>query len=187
MKKTNIIIKVLLILCMIVTINVVIPNIGYCENGSGGTLGDVPEQVADDIKKGEEEQKNIRTQTATQESRSTSKKLKEQGKTYTGKSSDTIDGYMNDGKDFISGGEKNSSINQGQLQKTSNILYNIFLGAGIIIAILVGMFLGIKYMMGSIEEKAELKETLIAYVVGCIVIFGAFGIWKLVAELFSGV
>ena len=58
---------------------------------------------------------------------------------------------------------------------------------GIIIAILVGMFLGIKYMMGSIEEKAELKETLIAYVVGCIVIFGAFGIWKLVAELFSEV
>lgn len=83
---------------------------------------------------------------------------------------------MNDGKDFISNGEKSSTINQGQLKKTSNILYNIFLGAGIIIAVLVGMFLGIKYMMGSIEEKADLKQTLVAYVAGCVVIFGAFGI-----------
>lgn len=182
MKKTNIIMKVLLVLFLIVIINTLVSGTCYCSDR------DETSQYHENQENYKKEQEAMnRTQTAPQESRSTSNKLKQQGKQYTGKSSDTIDGYMNDGKDFISGGEKNSSINQGQLQKTSNILYNIFLGAGIIIAILVGMFLGIKYMMGSIEEKAELKETLIAYVVGCIVIFGAFGIWKLVAELFSEV
>ena len=30
------------------------------------------------------------------------------------------------------------------------------------------------------DGKAELKERLVPYVVGCVVIFGAFGIWKIV-------
>lgn len=182
MKKINVITKVLLILFLTIAINVVIPKVGYCEaDGGGGTAvpGDVPERVIDDVEKAKEYE---RTQIAPQESRSTSK-----GKNYTGKSSDTIDGFMTDGRNFIDDGEKSSDIDQDQLKKSSNMLYNIFLGAGIIIAVLVGMVLGIKYMVSSVEEKAELKEALIAYVVGCVVIFGAFGIWKLVSEIFSGV
>lgn len=33
------------------------------------------------------------------------------------------------------------------------------------------IIIGIKYMMGSIEEKAEYKKTLIPYVVGCLLVF----------------
>lgn len=177
MKKINFIMKVLLILFLIVTLNMIMPKEGYCDDDMATP------QYWDNQEKYKEEQENAnKTKVAPQESRSTSK-----GKTYTGKSSDTIDGYMNDGKDFIANGENSSDINQGQLQKTSNLLYNIFLGAGIIVAVLVGMFLGMKYMMASVEEKADLKQTLVAYAVGCVVIFGAFGIWKLVAEVFSGV
>lgn len=175
MKKINNLMKVLLIVFLIITISIVIPKSGYCDEQTGTMEQGTP---ANPI---EQENAN-KTKVAPQESRSTSK-----GKTYTGKSSDTIDGYMNDGKDFIANGENSSDINQGQLQKTSNLLYNIFLGAGIIVAVLVGMFLGMKYMIASVEEKADLKQTLVAYAVGCVVIFGAFGIWKLVAEVFSGV
>lgn len=175
MKKINNLMKVLLIVFLIITISIVIPKSGYCDEQTGTMEQGTP---ANPI---EQENAN-KTKVAPQESRSTSN-----GKTYTGKSSDTIDGYMNDGKDFIANGENSSDINQGQLQKTSNLLYNIFLGAGIIVAVLVGMFLGMKYMIASVEEKADLKQTLVAYAVGCVVIFGAFGIWKLVAEVFSGV
>lgn len=101
--------------------------------------------------------------------------------------SDTVDDWMEDAEDFIQSGENQNTINQGELQKVSDTLYNLFLAVGIIAAILVGILLGIKYMLGSIEEQAELKEMSIAYVVGCIVIFGAFGIWKLVIEIFSGI
>lgn len=175
MRKINNLMKVLLIVFLIITISIVLPKSGYCDEQTGAMEQGNP---ANPI---ERENAN-KTKVAPQESRSTSK-----GKTYTGKSSDTIDGYMNDGKDFIANGENSSDINQGQLQKTSNLLYNIFLGAGIIVAVLVGMFLGMKYMIASVEEKADLKQTLVAYAVGCVVIFGAFGIWKLVAEVFSGV
>ena len=34
-------------------------------------------------------------------------------------------------------------------------------------------------MLGSMEEKAQIKEALIPFVIGCIVAFGAFGIWKI--------
>ena len=40
-------------------------------------------------------------------------------------------------------------------------------------------------MLGSIEEKAQVKEALIPFIIGCIVVFGAFGIWKIVTQIGS--
>ena len=40
-------------------------------------------------------------------------------------------------------------------------------------------------MLGSIEEKANIKESLIPFVIGCIVVFGAFGIWRIFVSLGS--
>ena len=42
-------------------------------------------------------------------------------------------------------------------------------------------------MAGSVEQKAKVKDALVPYIVGCIVIFGAFGIWKLVLTLLESV
>ena len=33
-------------------------------------------------------------------------------------------------------------------------------------------------MIGSAEEKAKVKEAMVIFVLGCIVVFGAFGFWK---------
>ena len=95
----------------------------------------------------------------------------------------SIDNIMGSADDFIKQGELTSDIDEDQLHNTSNFLYNLFLGIGIITAVGVGIVLGIKYMVGSVDEKAELKQVLIGYLVSCIVIFGAFGIWKLVIEI----
>ena len=57
---------------------------------------------------------------------------------------------------------------------------------GSIVSVLTLVVLGIKYMMASVEEKANVKESLTPYFIGCIVVFGAFGIWKLVINTFSG-
>ena len=42
-------------------------------------------------------------------------------------------------------------------------------------------------MAGSVEQKAKVKDSLVPYIVGCIVIFGGFGIWKLVLTLLESV
>lgn len=50
-------------------------------------------------------------------------------------------------------------------------IVNVLSTVGTVIAVVGIMILGIKYMMGSIEEKAEYKKTMIPYLVGCIFIF----------------
>ena len=44
---------------------------------------------------------------------------------------------------------------------------------GSVAAVIVLIVLGIKYMMGSTEEKAEYKKTMIPYVIGAVLIFAA--------------
>ncbi len=55
---------------------------------------------------------------------------------------------------------------------------DILTTAGIVVAVIVLLVLGIKYMMGSASEKAEYKKTMIPYLVGAILILGASTIVK---------
>ena len=60
---------------------------------------------------------------------------------------------------------------------------------GIVVAVVVLLILGIKYMMGSAEEKAEYKKTMIPYLVGAILIFASTTIVNVVyniANSFNG-
>lgn len=56
---------------------------------------------------------------------------------------------------------------------------------GIIIAIVVLLVLGIKYMVGSAEEKAEYKKTMMPYVVGALLIFAASTIVNLLYSVIN--
>ena len=94
--------------------------------------------------------------------------------------SDVISG----GDSFIDAGKDGSAkIDKGSLQNASSSIYNILLICGMIVAVLIGAILGIKFMIGSVEEKAEIKAALVPFVIGCIVVFGAFGIWKIVVTI----
>lgn len=54
---------------------------------------------------------------------------------------------------------------------------------GVIIAIVGIMILGIKYMMGSVEQKADYKKSMIPYLVGCIFIFAISTIVSIIYSL----
>lgn len=89
--------------------------------------------------------------------------------------------------DFIQSGinDKNPTIEDKDLENMSDLLYNTLLIIAIVIAVIVGLVIGIQFMTGSVSQKAKIKETLIPYIAGCIIIFGAFGIWKLVVTILS--
>ena len=53
---------------------------------------------------------------------------------------------------------------------------NIVAIVGSGIAVIALIVLGIKYMMGSVEEKAEYKKTMMPYVIGALMVFGASAI-----------
>ena len=67
-------------------------------------------------------------------------------------------------------------------QKTGNVL-GIVQVIGSVVSVIILMAIGIKYMLGSVEEKANIKNSLIAYIAGCVVVFGAFTIWKIVVTI----
>lgn len=50
---------------------------------------------------------------------------------------------------------------------------------GTTVIVLVTIFLGIKYMFGSFEDKANVKESLTNLIVACIFFFGWNAIWNL--------
>ena len=66
-------------------------------------------------------------------------------------------------------------------------VFNILVSLGTIIVVVVGGILGIKYMAASAEDKANIKETMTPYILGAIVIFGAFGIWKMVTTVLTSI
>ena len=88
------------------------------------------------------------------------------------------------GKDFLSkGNDIDDTIDMGELEETSDFIYNTLLGIAIMVAIIVAMVLGIQFMAASADEKAKVKEALMPFVVGCIVVFGAFTIWKVAVNM----
>ncbi len=82
-------------------------------------------------------------------------------------------------------GQPVQPFDQDSLKKVSDIVYNISLILGIVVAVIIGLIIGIKLMIGSASEKAETKQLIPPYVVGCVIVFGAFAIWKIVVELFN--
>lgn len=93
-----------------------------------------------------------------------------------------------DGADsFVQDGKKGTTVtpNNDDIKDISDSIYFILLTIGIVVAVIVGGILGIQFMLASAEDKAKVKEALIPYVIGCIVVFGAFSIWKIVVEILS--
>ena len=52
-------------------------------------------------------------------------------------------------------------------------------------SVIVLIVLGIKYMMGSVEEKAEYKKSLMPYMIGCIFVFMATVIATVIYDIMT--
>lgn len=97
---------------------------------------------------------------------------------------DTVDSVMSGAEKFVNKG-KNFQVDTDELKNSSDFVYNALLGIGLILAVVIGIILGIKYMISSSEDKAEVKQTLVPYLVSCVVLFGGFFIWKMVVNILS--
>lgn len=97
----------------------------------------------------------------------------------------TLANIIKSGDEFVKSGKVNDTLENGEeiVQSVSNRVASIFLTVGIIASVIVVAVLGIKFMIGSVEEKAEIKKSLVPFIVGIVIIFGAFTIWSIVVQL----
>jgi hypothetical protein len=58
---------------------------------------------------------------------------------------------------------------------------------GIVISLVTTMILGIKYMIGSAEEKAEYKQTMVPIIVGMAMLFSASVIVSIIYNIVSNI
>lgn len=102
-------------------------------------------------------------------------------------SSTSISDIFTKADDFVESGQSSTgagtTISTDTMKDMSDLIYNTLLIIGVIAAVIIGITLGVKFMAGSVEEKADIKNSLIAYVAGCVVVFGAFTIWKIVVTI----
>lgn len=87
---------------------------------------------------------------------------------------------IKDGQNFLSQADDSKvNIDTDGLKIVSGYLYNILLAAGVVIAVIVATVLGVQFMMGGAEGQAKVKEMILPFIVGCIIVFGGFGFWKI--------
>lgn len=79
------------------------------------------------------------------------------------------------------------SVDTEGISKIGNQLITIITTIGIVVSVIVLVVLGIKYMMGSAEEKAEYKKTLMPYVIGAGLVFAASSIAQIVYQFMQSV
>ena len=72
------------------------------------------------------------------------------------------------------------------ISNIGNTVAGIIRNVGIVLAVIIVMVLGLKYMMGSAQEKAEYKKTMIPYIVGAVLLFGASAIATMVISFVPG-
>ena len=54
---------------------------------------------------------------------------------------------------------------------------------GVLVAVVASIYLGIRYVISSTDEKADIKKKLIPFVVGVVMFYGATGILQLIADI----
>lgn len=70
------------------------------------------------------------------------------------------------------------------IQKIKPII-EIITGIGMAVSVITLIVLGIKYMIGSIEEKAEYKKSMIPYLIGAVMIFAISSVVTAIMEFSS--
>lgn len=80
-------------------------------------------------------------------------------------------------------GDLGGEADLGEGQGLVNTIIGWLTGIGMAVSVIVLLVLGIKYMIGSAEEKAEYKKTMIPYLVGAVLVFGASAIAQVVYSI----
>lgn len=78
-----------------------------------------------------------------------------------------------------------ATVETGNITNLGNSIIAVVRIVGVVVAVVILLILGIKYMMGSAEEKADYKKSMIPYIVGAILIFASTAIVGVVYDMAS--
>lgn len=74
-----------------------------------------------------------------------------------------------------------------EIQNVGKSVVGILQTVGIVLSVVILIVLGIKYMMGSAEEKADYKKSMMPYIVGAALIFAASAFAQVIYQFFYNI
>lgn len=98
----------------------------------------------------------------------------------TSQDTDIVNGINTD---FYKPSSADNAKNANLLKDMANTIIGFIQIIGSILSVVVLVVLGIKYMMGSAEEKAEYKQSMKPYIIGAIMVFGITNILSIIANI----
>ena len=88
---------------------------------------------------------------------------------------------LKNGMKNVSDGDTTSG-NVGIIKGIDMVFYLIrYVGTGV--SVIAVLWLGIKYMLSSIEDKAEIKKKAVPFVIGCVLIFGTSNLLGVIIKI----
>lgn len=101
---------------------------------------------------------------------------------------DGFDEIKSKSDQWINKGKNAGYISDSDISKVMLPIGRFLVAVGVIAVIGSTIFLGIKYMSAQDPStQAKVKQSLIGLVVAAIIIFGAYGIWRLVYNFMDGI
>lgn len=88
---------------------------------------------------------------------------------------------------YTEGISSDSTTGTDYIANVGKVIIGVLRGAGTVISVIVLVAIGIKYMMGSVEEKATYKQTLVPYLIGAVLVFGITNILPIIIEIAKGI
>lgn len=88
-----------------------------------------------------------------------------------------------DPDDFDPDKNKPTQSEIAPIMNKANVIIGTIRVIGIVVSFVTLMVLGIKYMTGSVSEKAEYKKTMIPYIIGAFMVLALTQFVALIAEM----
>lgn len=76
--------------------------------------------------------------------------------------------------------------NANKIKDIGNKIIGVLQVIGTGMSVLMLVVIGIKYMLGSVEERAEYKETMKPYLIGAVLVFGITNLLSILNKIVGG-
>lgn len=86
-------------------------------------------------------------------------------------------------ENFLSTGKNNQKIDASTAKTKILPIANMLVAIATVVFLIVGGIMGLQYMMSGANERAQLKQKLIWFVISVVVVYGSAGIFNIAVSI----
>ena len=87
--------------------------------------------------------------------------------------------------DFLKTGKSNQKIDAATAKSKLLPIASMLVGIATVVFLITGGILGIQYMLKGADERAQLKQKLIWFVIAIVVVYGSAGIFNIAVNIMT--